>query len=52
MAPTKTEVLVIGGGPAGSTFGTFMGMRGHEATLLGAGGGSLTLGELTPCARS
>lgn len=34
MAPTKTEVLVIGGGPAGATFGTFMRMRGHEVTLL------------------
>lgn len=34
MAPTKTEVLVIGGGPAGSTFGTFMRMRGHQVTVL------------------
>jgi flavin-dependent dehydrogenase len=34
MAPTKTEVFVIGGGPAGSTFGAFMKMRGHEVTLL------------------
>jgi flavin-dependent dehydrogenase len=34
MLPTKTEVLVIGGGPAGSTFGTFMSMRGRQVTLL------------------
>jgi flavin-dependent dehydrogenase len=34
MRPEKTEILVIGGGPAGSTFGTFMKMRGHQVTLL------------------
>jgi flavin-dependent dehydrogenase len=34
MTPNKTEVLVIGGGPAGATFGTFMSMRGKQVTLL------------------
>ena len=34
MQTRKTEVLVIGGGPAGTTFGTFMAQRGRKVTLL------------------
>lgn len=34
MNSKKTDVLIIGGGPAGSTFGTFMRMRGYPVILL------------------
>lgn len=34
MEITKTDVLIIGGGPAGTTFGTLMKNRGFDVTLL------------------
>lgn len=34
MASTRTDVLIIGGGPAGSTIGTLIRARGWEVTLL------------------
>lgn len=34
MLNTKTDVLVIGGGPAGTTVATLMRQRGYEVTLL------------------
>ena len=34
MIIKKTDVLVIGGGPAGTTFGTLMKKRGFDVTLL------------------
>lgn len=37
MKITKTDVLIIGGGPAGTTFGTLMKKRGFEVTLLEKG---------------
>jgi len=37
MKTSKTDVLIIGGGPAGTTFGTLMKKRGFEVTLLEKG---------------
>lgn len=37
MKINKTDVLIIGGGPAGTTFGTLMKKRGFEVTLLEKG---------------
>jgi len=34
MTLNKTDVLIIGGGPAGSTFATMMKQRGRDVTLL------------------
>jgi flavin-dependent dehydrogenase len=34
MKINKTDVLIIGGGPAGTTIGTLMKKRGYEVTLL------------------
>ena len=34
MNCNKTDVLIIGGGPAGSTFATLMKQRGYDVTLL------------------
>jgi flavin-dependent dehydrogenase len=34
MNGKKTDVLVIGGGPAGATFATFMKMKGWDVTLI------------------
>ena len=34
MTPQKTDVLVIGGGPAGTTFATLMAKKGWAVTLL------------------
>jgi flavin-dependent dehydrogenase len=37
MKTNKTDVLIIGGGPAGTTIGTLMKQRGFEVTLLEKG---------------
>jgi len=37
MTTTRTDVLVIGGGPAGTTFATLMAQRGWDVTLLEMG---------------
>jgi flavin-dependent dehydrogenase len=34
MSNKKTDVLIIGGGPAGTTFGSLMRKRGYDVTLL------------------
>ena len=34
MNTYKTDVLIIGGGPAGTTFGSLMKKRGYDVTLL------------------
>ncbi len=34
MTTTRTDVLVIGGGPAGTTFATLMAQRGWDVTLV------------------
>lgn len=37
MKTSKTDVLIIGGGPAGTTFGTLMKKQGYAVTLLEKG---------------
>ena len=34
MGSDKTDVLIIGGGPAGTTFGSLMKRHGWDVTLL------------------